>query len=81
LLSSAALGKLFFEIQDSGLRVTIGMWALLFTTAAVGYNKLIIIGLGALFFGDAESNEKTYNTLKILSHPRFTANTVLVPFL
>jgi hypothetical protein len=80
LLSSATLGKLFFDIQGSGLEMTIGMWALLLTTAAVGYDNLII-GLGALFFGDAESNEKTYNTLKIISYPRFTAHAVLVPFL
>jgi hypothetical protein len=80
LLSSAALGKLFFEIQGSGLEMTIGIWALLLTTAAVGYDNLII-GLGAPFFGDAESNEKTYSTLKTLSYPRFTAHAVLVPFL
>ena len=80
LLSSAALGKLFFEIQGSGLEMTIGMWALLLTTAAVGYDNFII-GLGAPFFGDAESNEEAYNTLKFLSYPRFTAHAVLVPFL
>jgi hypothetical protein len=80
LLSSATLGKLFFDIQGSGLEMTIGMWALLLTTAAVGYDNLII-GLGAPFFGDAESNKKTYNTLKIISYPRFTAHAVLVPFL
>jgi hypothetical protein len=80
LLASAALGKLFFEIQGSGLEMTVGMWALLLTTTAVGYDNLII-GLGALFFGDAESNEKTYSTLKNLSYPRFTAHAVLVPFL
>ena len=80
LLSSATLGKLFFEIQGSGLEMTIGMWALLLTTAAVGYDNLVI-GLGAPFFGDAETNEETYNTLKTLSYPRFTAHAVLVPFL
>jgi hypothetical protein len=80
LLSSAVLGKLFFEIQGSGLEMTFGIWALLLTIAAVGYDNLII-GLGAPFFGDAESNEKTYSTLKTLSYPRFTAHAVLVPFL
>jgi hypothetical protein len=53
LLSSATLGKLFFNIQGSGLEMTIGMWPLLLTTAAVGYDNLII-GLGAPFFGNTE---------------------------
>jgi hypothetical protein len=43
--------------------MTIGIRLLL--TTAPQLATITIIGLGAPFFGDAESNEKTYSTLKL----------------
>jgi len=80
LLSAGSLGKLAFDIYNSSLPMTIGIWSLFFTTIAVGYDNFII-GLGKPFFSDAETNKKQFDLLKVLSYPRFTAHAVLVPFL
>ena len=80
LASAAALAKLFFDIEAANFEMTPGIWALLLTTVAVGYDNFII-GLGAPLFSDVETNTQKYNVLKALSFPRFTAHAVFVPFL
>jgi hypothetical protein len=77
---AALLVKLVKNIQDSGLQRSIGVLALFFTSVTVGYDNFII-GLGKLFFADAETNERKRSILKVLSYPRFTAHAVFVPFL
>ncbi len=79
-LSAGSLGKLAIDIYNSSLPMTIGIWSLFFTTTAVGWDNFII-GLGKPFFADAETNNRQYDILKVLSYPRFTAHAVLVPFL
>lgn len=80
LLSTASLALLAFDIHDSTLPETIGVWSLFWTTLAVGWDNFVI-GIGKPFFSDVKTNESKYNFLKTISYPRFTAHAVLVPFL
>lgn len=77
---AAMLAKLVFTIQDSSLPITVGTSTLLFVSAAVAYDNLVI-GLGDILFPNARTNELQYTTLKWLSYPRFIFHASGVPFL
>lgn len=80
LTFAAMLGKLVLVLQESSLPITIGTSSLLFVSAAVAYDNLII-GLGDVLFPDARTNDGQYNILKLLSYPRFVFHASGVPLL
>lgn len=74
------LGNLVHAIQNSSLPITVGTSSLLFVSASVAYDNLII-GLGDILFPEARTNDTQYTILKWLSYPRFVLHASGVPFL